>query len=145
MNKRQTITACIFLHKDGKVLIGKRADTKSFLPGKWELPGGHIEFGETVEQGLRRELLEEFTMEIILENPYAEFTYVMDNGKEHVIEVLYFAKMKNPHQDIEIKEEDHSAYKWIAEEEVDTYFHDNDDEGKVIKKGFQNLFNASDK
>jgi hypothetical protein len=78
-------------------------------------------------------------MEIILEYPYAEFTYVMDSGKEHVIEVLYFAKMKNPDQEIETKEEDHSECRWISESEVDTYFHDNDDEGKVIKKGFQRL------
>ncbi len=80
METKQTITACAFLHNDGKVLIGKRADTKSFLPGKWELPGGHIEFGETIEKGLVRELKEEFNIDIALDKPYHEFTYVMDNG-----------------------------------------------------------------
>ena len=139
MDKKQVITACIFLHKKNKVLIGKRAYTKSFLPGKWELPGGHIEFGETIGEGLRRELLEEFNMKIILEQPYAEFTYVMNDGKDHVIEVLYFAKMKNPLMEIKIKKEDHEEYKWISENEIDKYFVDNDDEGNVIRKGFQIL------
>ena len=58
--KRQIITACVFLHNEGKVLVGKRSNRKSFLPGKWELPGGHVEFSETIGQCLKRELQEEF-------------------------------------------------------------------------------------
>lgn len=139
MGKQQVITACIFLHKDGKVFIGKRSKTKSFLPGKWELPGGHIEFGETVEEGLRRELREELNMEIILGNIYSEFTYMMNEGNDHVIEVLYLATMKNPKQKISLNEESHDEYKWLSENEVDSYFDKDDDEGNAIRKGFQIL------
>lgn len=139
MNKKQVITACAFLHKDGKVLIGKRAFTKSFLPGKWELPGGHVEFGETVKDCLKRELIEEFDMEIILGEPYAEFTYLMNDGNDHVIEVLYFATMKNPDQEIPLKREDHEEHAWITEDEVDKYYVKDDDEGNVIRKGFEIL------
>jgi len=43
----QVITACAFIHHtfDGveKVFLPKRAETKKFLPGVYELPGGHIE------------------------------------------------------------------------------------------------------
>lgn len=137
--KRQVITACVFFNKDGKVLIGKRAKTKSFLPGKWELPGGHVEFGETLEECLRRELREEFNMEIILGKPYFEFTYLMNNGKDHVIEVLYLAQMKDPNQKIVLRDEDHEDYKWISADEIDNYFKDNDDEGNAIRKGFEAL------
>ncbi|GEM_PF-3595604 len=34
----QKITAVVFLYQDNKVLIAKRADSKKFLPGGWELP-----------------------------------------------------------------------------------------------------------
>ncbi len=139
MDNRQVITACVFLHKDGKVLIGKRALTKSFLPGKWELPGVHVEFGETVKDCLKRELIEEFNIEIILGEPYAEFTYLMNEGRDHVIEVLYFAQMKNPDQVIPLNREDHEEHAWITEEEVDQYYKDNDQEGNVIRKGFEIL------
>lgn len=41
---KQAITACAFIHTnvDGieKVFLPKRADTKKFLPGVYELPGG---------------------------------------------------------------------------------------------------------
>ncbi len=44
--KKQLITACAFLHQDGKLFTAKRAETKNFLPGKYELPGGHVEYGD---------------------------------------------------------------------------------------------------
>jgi len=137
--KRQIITACVFLHNEGKVLVGKRSNRKSFLPGKWELPGGHVEFSETIGQCLKRELQEEFKIDIILDKPYSEFTYVMNNGKDHVVEVLYFATMKNPNQKIELNRNELDEYKWISKNEVDSYFKDNDDEGSVVRKGFEML------
>ena len=59
---QQVITACAFIHRsiDGveKVFLPKRADTKKFLPGKYEIPGGHIDYGEDIEEGLKREIQE---------------------------------------------------------------------------------------
>lgn len=65
MNYRQAITACAFTVRNGRLLIARRAATKSFLPGVYELPGGHVEFGETMEEGLTRELQEELHIGIV--------------------------------------------------------------------------------
>jgi len=116
------------LHKDGKLFIAKRANTKKFLSGKWELIGGHIEFGETIEEGLEREILEELKIEIVIENPYHAFTYVSDNGHKHSVEIDYFARMQNPEQEIELNPKDHSDYKWNSANEIDEYFEDGDEE-----------------
>ena len=43
---------------DGKLLVAQRGRDDSY-PLKWELPGGKLEAGESLEQGLRRELEEE--------------------------------------------------------------------------------------
>ena len=51
-----------FLEKDGKILIARRKPGAA-LAGKWEFPGGKLEPGETPEQCLKRELMEEFGVE----------------------------------------------------------------------------------
>ncbi len=47
--------------------------------------------------------------------------------------------MTNPAQTIQINKDELSDYKWITQEEVTTYFMDNDDEGVAVKKGFEQL------
>lgn len=55
----------VMMLKDGKVLLGKRHDdpekASSLLngAGKWTMPGGKLDFGETFEAGATREVLEE--------------------------------------------------------------------------------------
>jgi 8-oxo-dGTP diphosphatase len=44
--------------RDGCVLLGRRSAHKSFA-GCWDIPGGHVEAGEAIEDAMRRELDEE--------------------------------------------------------------------------------------
>ena len=48
--------------KDGKVLLCKRAIEP--MKGKWTLPGGYMENGESAEEGAAREMWEEATAKI---------------------------------------------------------------------------------
>ena len=45
---------CLILDQDNKVLVVKERDRTS-----WDIPGGGIEHGETIEQSIERELFEE--------------------------------------------------------------------------------------
>lgn len=51
------VTAAIII-QDGKILLTRRPDDKRH-PGMWEFPGGKVDPGESPEDALRRELLEE--------------------------------------------------------------------------------------
>ena len=90
---QQVITACAFIYHvfDGvtKVFLPKRAKTKKFLPDVFELVGGHIDFGEDLEVGLKREIREELNKEVELEDPFAAFTY-LNEVKAHTQSRLYF-------------------------------------------------------
>jgi ADP-ribose pyrophosphatase YjhB (NUDIX family) len=57
------VSACVW--RDGKVLLVERG--KEPWKGKWSLPGGSLEFGETVREAARRELAEETGVEADLD------------------------------------------------------------------------------
>jgi ADP-ribose pyrophosphatase YjhB (NUDIX family) len=55
-----------YLEKDGKVLLDLREDQPSKIyRNQWDLPGGQIEPGETIEEALVREFLEETGLMIV--------------------------------------------------------------------------------
>lgn len=147
---QQVITACAFIHRvvngEEKVFLPKRADTKKFLPGKYELPGGHIEYGENIELGLRREIKEELGVEVNLGDPFAVFTYTNEIKCSHSIEVVYFAKLMSDPEVIIINADDHSSFGWFNEDEaIKLNSNEADEEVAVIKKGFALLRGDSPK
>ena len=44
---------------DGKILITKRSENLRVFPNSWTLPGGHVDLGESLEEGAVRETFEE--------------------------------------------------------------------------------------
>ncbi len=57
------VTAAIIVRK-GKLLIAQRPN------GDWEFPGGKLEPGETLQQCLAREILEELELRITVGKPF---------------------------------------------------------------------------
>lgn len=55
--------ACAIIEDQGKVLSTQRSEAMS-LPLKWEFPGGKVNGGESLEECLKRELIEELGVEI---------------------------------------------------------------------------------
>ena len=46
--------------RDGDLFLAvKRNENDNLFPGAWEFPGGHLEDGESLKDGLKRELKEE--------------------------------------------------------------------------------------
>lgn len=114
---QQVLTATAFIHNivDGqrKLFIPRRAKTKTFLPDIYELPGGHIDYGEEMVKG------------------------------SHSIEVIYFASFIDPLDNIKLNPDDHSEFIWITENEIDriTSVNKNKDDQEFIeiKRGFKLL------
>ncbi|MEO5627419.1 MAG: NUDIX hydrolase [Candidatus Saccharimonadales bacterium] len=126
---QQVISVCGFIHHKfngiEKVFLAKRAETKKFLPGLYEMPGGHVDFGEDIVDALKREVTEEFGMSISVGDPFASFTYQNLIKQSHSIEVIYFATFTQSHDNVTINPEDHSEYGWFTKAEVLSTVSDN--------------------
>lgn len=152
---QQVMSACAFVHYDfdgvTKLFLPKRADTKKFLPGLFEMPGGHIDFGEELIPGLKREVTEEFGMSLTVGDPFGAFTYENKIKGSHTVEVIYFATFVEPLDQIQLNPEDHATYEWLSHEEVlarrkeiaaDEYIDHNlgdDPEYMIMLRGFELL------
>ena len=51
--------ACAILIRDGKILLGRRAQHRRAYPNCWDVVGGKVNSGETLNAALLRELTEE--------------------------------------------------------------------------------------
>jgi 8-oxo-dGTP diphosphatase len=72
---QETLVCCGIAERDGKILIARRK-RGSARAGLWEFPGGKVEGGESPEECLAREFLEELDLRIgepsfFLENTHA--------------------------------------------------------------------------
>lgn len=60
--QRPKIGVGVIIKNNGKILLGKRKGSHG--EGMWSLPGGHLEFNETIEDCAERETMEETGIKI---------------------------------------------------------------------------------
>ncbi len=73
MKKAQEIIIvvnAIAINHEGKFLLTKRRSQNLTWEGKWQFAGGTMEFGESPEQTLAREIQEELGMSVEIISPY---------------------------------------------------------------------------
>ena len=75
-----TVTAAVIEDGTGKVLITRRP-SKGLLGGMWEFPGGKLEAGETLTEGLKREIGEELDARIEVGAPYGVYQHAFTHFK----------------------------------------------------------------
>ncbi|HVN74695.1 MAG TPA: (deoxy)nucleoside triphosphate pyrophosphohydrolase [Thermoanaerobaculaceae bacterium] len=74
------VVAAVVQRGDGRFLLARRLPG-SHLGGLWEFPGGAVEPGETPEEALRRELVEELGVAITVEGPMT-FAFHRDDERD---------------------------------------------------------------
>jgi 8-oxo-dGTP diphosphatase len=79
---RPRVGVGVFVFKEGKVLLGKRKGTHG--AGDWAPPGGHLEFGESVEDCAIRELVEETGLNALSIQTGLWSNNVIDGNKHYI-------------------------------------------------------------
>jgi len=96
------------------VLIAQRAENQN-LAGKWEFPGGKIEYGERPEECLKREISEELGISIEVDEFFGESIYRYDIGEIKLL--AYKARWIGGNCKLTV----HSQIKWVKPWELESY------------------------
>ncbi len=104
------VTAAILV-KDNKIIIAKRGPNDR-LADKWEFPGGKVEIDETPEQCLKREMKEEFDIDVSVGEYLGSSIYHYDHIS---IELLAY---RTYWENGKIYLNDHDEFKWVYLEQL---------------------------
>ena len=108
------VTAGIIINDENKILIAQRS-REDKLSLKWEFPGGKIMEGESLQECLRREIMEELCLDIEVGSFFAGSIYNYESGS---IELLaFFARTSGS----KIKLMVHNDARWIDKQEILEY------------------------
>lgn len=104
---------CAVVDNEGKVLCMQKGQTRfAYTSFRWEFPGGKIEEGETPQQALHRELLEEMDYDvevgphiITIDYAYPDFSITMQ---------AFLCKASSRI----FKRKEHAASQWVSPEKL---------------------------
>jgi len=104
--------------RDGrKILTLKRSETDDYMPSKWDFPGGVLDPGETLEDGIKREVHEETGLTVTVSRvayAYADLDELPND--EYVILVYECFRAGG---EIKLDPKEHDDSKWVTVEELE--------------------------
>ena len=119
------VAVALILNKEkNKILIGRRAPTEPHS-GLWEFPGGKLEKGETPQEALRRELMEELNVKSTINDFFNESIYTLSTGTFKLL--TFFTEIDDSTLEYRV----HDKLEWVTLKEAYKY--------KMFKSNFSIL------
>lgn len=120
--KTDIILKTLVINSEGKLLLLRRSETDVRRPLQWDFPGGHLDAGESIEEGAIREVLEESGLSVKLNRPLFTKTEIVtwkDSQGEQTRNVIwiYFSSFSDGDAKVKVSNE-HNEYAWIEIKEA---------------------------
>ncbi len=129
MNKKWQVCICGVIKCNDEYLMVKRSLEDEDCAGFWEMPSGKLNFGESVLQGLRREIFEEVGIDV---DPFekkiigiSEYSSHKPEGIKYSVQLNYVIEVPTKNLPITLSNE-HTDFVWVTRnsEYVDEFIED---------------------
>ena len=111
--KRPRLTVDAIIVRDEKILLIKRGHEP--YRGYWALPGGFVEGSETVEEAIKREVLEETSLDVEIKKLVGVYSEPNRDPRGHSISIAYVCEIKGGR---ERHGDDASDVRWFPVENI---------------------------
>jgi 8-oxo-dGTP diphosphatase len=111
------VGALIF-NDQGKFLVTLRGPAAKNEVGKWEIPGGAVDFGETFVEAIKREVKEELAIEIDVGEMLTLCDHILPEEKQHWVSPTYICAIVSGTPVIQ-EPEKCSELRWVSVEEAE--------------------------
>lgn len=111
------VVRLILINDSGKVLVLRRKNTR-FNEGDWCLPGGKVDYGQSLQEAVATELKDETSLKL-LSSTFLFYQDSLPQTKDdlHFINLYFRCEFSG---DISLNDES-SEYAWISEPELNNY------------------------
>lgn len=123
MQKFVVVVECAIEH-NGKFLLIKRP-AGVHAGGLLAFPGGQVEYKDgnrdILLQAIKREVLEEVGLDLVDPIHFATSSYFIDSHNEHVLDVIFYCKIKNSSAYVKPSAREVPEYFWLTPYEAQAH------------------------
>lgn len=83
----------IIVNECGELFLARRGPLAKNERGLWEFPGGSVEFGERLADALKREIREEYGVEIEVGSLLTVTDHILPEEKQHWVSPSYICRI----------------------------------------------------
>lgn len=107
------VAAHALIEHGGRVLVVRRSARNGYRPLHWDLPGGGVEVGETVEAALLREIGEETGLAVAVDGPLYVHSKLSELPRRQWVQVVYGCRLVGPLAALKLDPEEHDCAVWV--------------------------------
>ena len=147
---KQCLVGAVIINEQGQAFVQKRSLTRRLWPGCWDLAGGHVEPGETLEEALLREIREETGWELARIIAIIDlFDGEIEGGDEKIYEVDFLVEIVGDLEHPQLEWSKNSEFRWIGLSEVELLMENRREADifvyNIVKKGLEMAAQTSPK
>lgn len=107
----------IIVNEQGQLFLARRGENAKNERGCWEFPGGSVEFGETLAEALKREMREEYGIEIEVGELLDVADHILPEEGQHWVSPTFICRISEGAPKI-VEPEKCSEIGWFSPTEV---------------------------